>query len=108
MDGAPRRARSRSRETTFQQDIGDWEDVRGEVARLAMLVAGDPVSEQRLVRRVVVKVRYVPFSTYEFGYTLEAPTCDAAAIEQGALAALDRSTKRRPVRLLGVRTEFAD
>jgi nucleotidyltransferase/DNA polymerase involved in DNA repair len=108
VDDSPRRARSRSRETTFQQDIRDWDEVRGEVARLARLVAGDPASDQRLVRRVVVKVRYVPFSTYEFGATLEAPTCDAAAIERGALAALDRFTKRRPVRLLGVRAEFAD
>jgi hypothetical protein len=30
-----------------------------------------------------------------------------AAIEQAALAALDRFTERRPVRLLGVRAEFA-
>jgi nucleotidyltransferase/DNA polymerase involved in DNA repair len=108
VDDAPRRARSRSRETTFQHDIRDWAEVRGEVARLARLVACDPVSDKRLVRRVVVKVRYVPFSTYEFGFTLEAPTCDVVAIEQGALSALDRFTKRRPVRLLGVRAEFAD
>ncbi len=108
VDDTPRRARSHSREQTFQEDIRDWAQVRGEVTRLAKLVADDPVTAQRLVRRVVVKVRYVPFSTYEFGCTLEAPTRDAAAIEQGALAALDRSTSRRPVRLLGVRAEFAD
>jgi hypothetical protein len=39
---------------------------------------------------------------------LEAPTADVAEIEQAALAALDKFTDRRPVRLLGVRAEFAD
>jgi DNA polymerase-4 len=35
------------------------------------------------------------------------PTTGAAVIRQAALAALDRFTGRRPVRLLGVRAEFA-
>jgi DNA polymerase-4 len=39
--------------------------------------------------------------------TLPEPTQDPAAIETAALAALDRFTARRPVRLLGVRAEFA-
>jgi nucleotidyltransferase/DNA polymerase involved in DNA repair len=41
--------------------------------------------------------------------TLAEPTSDADAIRQAALAALDKFTdRRRPVRLLGVRAEFAD
>jgi hypothetical protein len=36
-----------------------------------------------------------------------AVTADAAAIEQAAVEALARFTLRRPVRLLGVRAEFA-
>ena len=36
------------------------------------------------------------------------PTSDEAVIGPAALAALDKFTDRRPVRLLGVRAEFAD
>jgi DNA polymerase IV len=104
---APYRARSRSRETTFQQDIDDWAVVRGEVARLAGLVAADIAAEQRPAARVVVKVRYAPFMTSTHGHPLTEPATDAAAIEGAALAALERFTGRRPVRLLGVRAEFA-
>jgi DNA polymerase-4 len=99
-------ARSRSRETTFQHDLRDWEDVRGEVRRLARSVAEDIAGEQRPAIRVVVKVRYAPFITHTHGHPLAAPTSDAAAIEDGALAALERFTERSPVRLLGVRAEF--
>jgi DNA polymerase-4 len=37
-----------------------------------------------------------------------APTADEAEIERAALAALEKFTDRRAVRLLGVRAEFAD
>jgi len=53
-----------------------------------------------------VKVRYKPFTTHTHGQTLATPTTDVAAIEPAALAALERFTERRPVRLLGVRAEF--
>jgi len=71
-------------------------------------VAGD----QRPVVRVVVKIRYAPFLTGTHGRALPVPvpTADAeaigAAVEQGAAAALDLFTARRPVRLVGVRAEF--
>jgi len=108
VDAAPYVPRSRSRETTFQQDLRDWQEVRSEVARLARLVAADVAGEQRPVARVVVKVRYAPFLTRTHGRPLAVPgpAGDEAAIERGALAALDLFTAGRPVRLLGVRAEF--
>jgi DNA polymerase-4 len=108
VTAAPYRARGRSREVTFQQDIADWETVRSEVSRIARLVADDISAEQRPAARVVVKVRYVPFTTRTHGHPLAAPTCDPALIEDAALAALGKFAGRRPVRLLGVRAEFAD
>jgi len=60
----------------------------------------------RTVVRVVVKVRYVPFTTRTRSRTLPAPTTEGSTIEQATLEALDRLTTRRPVRLLGVRAEF--
>jgi DNA polymerase-4 len=107
VDAAPYVPRSHGQEVTFQADITDWEQVRREVARLARQVAADIAGQQRPALRVVVKVRYAPFITQTHGHRLPAATSDAAAIEQAALAALGQFTRRRPVRLLGVRAEFA-
>jgi DNA polymerase IV len=102
----PYLARSRGRETTFQQDIDDWEQVTAEIVRLAALVAHDVAEEGRPAARVVVKVRYVPFFTRTHGVSLPEPTGEPAEIERSALEALEWFTGRRAVRLLGVRAEF--
>jgi nucleotidyltransferase/DNA polymerase involved in DNA repair len=104
--GTPHVPRSRGREVTFQQDVEDWDDVRREVAGLARLVAGEVAAEQRPATRVVVKVRYAPFTTRTHGCALSAPTADPAALEAAALAALEELPGRRPVRLVGVRAEL--
>ncbi|MEZ0072107.1 DNA polymerase IV [Planotetraspora sp. GP83] len=106
VTATPYLARSRSRETTYQHDLGDWEEVRREVAHLARRVAEDVAAERRPATRVVVKVRYAPFVTHTHGHALPAPTADVTEIERAALAALDEFTERRPVRLLGVRAEL--
>ncbi len=98
--------RSRSRETTFQRDIADWDQARAEVLRLAAQVTRDVEAEQRPAVRIVVKVRHAPFFTSTHGHTLAEPTSDETVISQAALTALDKFTDRRPVRLLGVRAEF--
>jgi nucleotidyltransferase/DNA polymerase involved in DNA repair len=100
--------RSRSREVTFQQDLSDWDEVRAQVLRIAGQVTADVVAEERPAVRIVVKVRYRPFFTSTHGVPLPEPSSDRAVIEQGAAAALEKFTDRRPVRLLGVRAEFAD
>ncbi|HEX2808881.1 MAG TPA: DNA polymerase IV [Kineosporiaceae bacterium] len=63
--GDPWVARSRSREITFQQDLDDWQQVKVEVARLAHQVAADVSGEGRDAVRVVIKIRWVPFTTDE-------------------------------------------
>lgn len=98
--------RSRGRETTYQQDLDDWDEVRRQVALLARRVARDVAAERRPAVRVVVKVRYAPFTTRTHGRKLAEPATDPAVIERAALAALDRFPGGRPVRLLGVRAEF--
>jgi DNA polymerase IV len=99
--------RSRGREVTFQEDLADWATVTSEVVRLAGQVTADVLAERRPAIRIVVKVRYKPFFTSTHGVPLAEPTSDLAAIEQAALSALEKFTDRRPVRLLGVRAEFA-
>jgi nucleotidyltransferase/DNA polymerase involved in DNA repair len=111
VDDTPYLVRSRGRETTFQQNISDWAEVRREVVRLARQVADDVAAEQRPAVRVVVKVRYAPFITHTHGQQLAAPACEPAVIEQAALTALDRFAPAnggsgRPIRLLGVRAQF--
>jgi nucleotidyltransferase/DNA polymerase involved in DNA repair len=96
--------RSRGREITFQEDINDWERVRSELVTLARRVAQDVATEARPVARIVVKVRYKPFFTSTHGVPFDG---GEAGIERAALAALELFTDRRPVRLLGVRAEFA-
>jgi DNA polymerase-4 len=118
VDPTPYVARSHGREVTFQRNITDWALVEAEVARLARQVAGEV---ERPVARVVVKVRYAPFDTETHGVPLPSPGSGPALVEipppgpaqfeAAALAALTRfdpGRPDRPVRLLGVRAEFAD
>jgi DNA polymerase-4 len=99
--------RSRSRETTFQENLTDWAEVREEVAVLARRVTEDVVAEGRPAVRVAVKVRFAPFHTQTHGRSLNAPTSDAAVIERAALEVLALFDSTRAVRLLGVRAEFS-
>jgi nucleotidyltransferase/DNA polymerase involved in DNA repair len=101
-------ARSRSRETTYQQDIADWSEVRAEVVRIAHQVAADLATEPRPIVRVAVKIRYAPFFTYTRSRVVRPPAAatDLPALEAAALEALDRLPDRRPVRLVGVRCDL--
>jgi DNA polymerase-4 len=97
-------ARSRSRETTFQENLQEWAEVVAAVDELARSLAPEP--DARAVVRVVVKVRFAPFSTETHGAALPRPDTDPAAIAAAADVALARFTRRRPVRLVGVRVEY--
>lgn len=104
----PWRARSRSRESTFQRDVTDPEVLARRVAELARRVAEDVHDEARPAVRVAVKVRFAPFFTQSRSVALPAPGEDAGEIERAALAALGRFTLGRPVRLVGVRADLAE
>jgi DNA polymerase IV len=106
VEGTPWVPRSRSHETTFQQNLTDWADVRAEVEALARKVADEIRGTGRPAARVAVKVRFAPFSTYTRSATLDAPTTDADRFAAAALDVLERFASRRPVRLLGVRAGF--
>jgi DNA polymerase-4 len=104
--GTPYVPRSRSRETTFQQNLTDWTEVRAAVTTLARRVAGDVHDEQRPAARVGVKVRFAPFFTHTRSKTLDAPTDSPDLIESAALEVVELFEHDRPIRLLGVRAEF--
>ncbi len=124
VDPTPYVPRSHGREVTFQRNLTDWTGIAAEVAGLARQVAGEVTD--RPVARVVVKVRFAPFETVTHGVPLppgerqppaeqlppdqRLPLADrwADTLERAAQSALARFTPGRPVRLLGVRAEFAD
>jgi DNA polymerase-4 len=106
VDDTPWVPRARGRETTYQQDLTTSEDVAEAVGVLARQVVDDIRAEGRPCARVHLKVRFVPFFTYQRSRKLAEPTFDPDVLTATALdlfAALDDS---RPVRLLGVRAEM--
>jgi len=100
--------RGHGKERTFQRDLTDPEEIRRRTAELARELAPELRDEGRPAVRVVVKVRFAPFSTSIHGVPLPEPTLESEAIERGALEALGRFELDRPVRLLGVRAEMAE
>jgi DNA polymerase-4 len=107
VDDSPRVARSRSRETTFQRDLVDWSDVSREVAEMARQLMADIATEGRTAIRVWVKIRFVPFTTRMHSRKLAAPTADPESFATAAMGVLELFPQRRPVRLVGVRAEYA-
>jgi DNA polymerase IV len=98
--------RARSRETTFQEDLTDWEQVRAEVTTLARQVTVDIAAEGRPAIRVGLKVRFKPFITATRSLTLPVATEDPDVISAAALDLVETFEHDRPIRLLGVRAEF--
>jgi DNA polymerase-4 len=80
--------------------------VQAAAAAMARKVAEGVVAEGRPAARVMVTVRFAPFTTKTRSMTLPEPTSDAATLEAAALDVLGRFTPGRAVRLVGVRAEF--
>ena len=99
-------ARGHGRERTFQRDLTDLDEIRGEIARLVHEVAEDLEKEGRPAIRIIVKVRFAPFFTSTHGVPAGEPTSDPEVLEALALRALERFELDRPIRLLGVRAEM--
>src|SRR6266581_5263267 len=97
------RRKSLSDENTYEKDLTDLEQIRGEIERIARRSAEGLAKRKLRARTVTIKVRYADFTTVTRSHTAHAPTCDAAEIAARALALLARTdAARRPVRLLGV------
>jgi DNA polymerase-4 len=106
--GTPWVPRSHSRETTFQENLTDWAEVRRATSTLAGRLFDDVRKDGRPVARVAVKVRFAPFFTSTRSATLAAPTADFTVFETAVLEVLERFDHDRQIRLLGVRAEFVD
>ena len=107
VDPTPWVPKAHGRETTFQRDLDDWQQVEEEVRRLAARVADDLAAEGRPAARVGVKVRYTPFETRQRSLTLPEPSPDVGVLTEAAVALVGRFDHTRRVRLVGVRAEMS-
>lgn len=106
VDDTPWVARGHGRETTFQQDIVEPEQIERAALELFEQVLGDVRAEGRPVVGLGLKVRYAPFLTKTF--TKKIPTTtDRDEILAKTMELVAKIEPGRPLRLLGVRLEMA-
>ncbi len=98
-----REPKSRSAETTFDEDTRDWQEIARTLARLAKRVADELREKGYRARTVGIKLRFSDFELVTRDRTLEAATDDPLEIRRAAFECLGRVELKRKVRLLGVR-----
>jgi DNA polymerase-4 len=93
-----------STEETFEQDIGDPEQLHAELRRMAVRLGEHLVRTGQAARTVTTKVRYPDFAIRSRSSTLAAGLDDGVAIGDIACSLLDRALADRPgpLRLVGV------
>jgi DNA polymerase-4 len=109
INSAPRRAKSRSLERTFDQNVDDPVVIGAEVSAMTRRLAEHSLTSGRPVSGVTVKIRFAPFFTQTRSRRLAEPSTDAEAILRAACVALGRfELGRREVRLVGVRVDLGE
>jgi DNA polymerase-4 len=104
-----RETKSRSVESTFDEDISDIERLEEILAGQAERLAKELRERDMAGRTIGIKVRTDDFSTYTRVRSIEHVTNDPGTISTVALTLLRENAPDRPVRLLGVRVaSFAD
>lgn len=106
VDDTPWVARGHGRETTFQQDIVDPDQIMQAARALLDQVLDDVAADGRPVVGLGLKVRYAPFSTKTFTKKI-ASTADRDVVIGRAMELVAKIEPDRPVRLLGMRAEMA-
>ena len=108
VNPAPRVARSRSLELTYDENVEDPAMVSAEITRMTRRLTEQSVTSGRVIAGVAVKIRFAPFFTQTKSRRLAEPTTDLEAILGATEVALARFELDRPVRLVGVRVEYGD
>ncbi|WP_405487271.1 DNA polymerase IV [Nocardia sp. NBC_00511] len=103
----PREPVGHSRSETFPADLTELADLDAAVTRLATQVTEETLAAGRAVTRVSVTVRTKTFYTRSKQRKLAAPSTDLDLVVRTALEVLHAFDLDRPIRLLGVRVEFA-
>lgn len=95
--------KSVSRETTFQEDVGNWQLIAGTLAGLVREVSDELREDSHRAKTVTVKIRFMDFRTVTRAKTLAGFTDSEEEIRRAAFACLKRIDLDRKVRLVGVR-----
>lgn len=98
-----RELKSRSTETTFDEDVTDVLELQAVVRRMSASLADGLVASESRARTVSIKVRLDDWTTVTRARTLHEATDSRSIVTQTALALLDEYAPARPVRLIGVR-----
>jgi DNA polymerase IV len=98
-----RKVVSESRERTFERDLNDPAQLRGELARMAGELCSSLAAHRRMGRTIAIKIRLDDFTTVTRAHTVAQPTCASDIVTEVALRLLEDYSPQRPVRLLGVR-----
>ncbi len=98
-----REAKSRSVETTFDEDLHEPGAMEEVVRRQAERLAGELTDRDLAGRTIGIKVRTSDFATFTRVRSVPAPTNAVATITEVALTLLRENLPERPVRLLGVK-----
>src|SRR4051795_11227969 len=103
-----RRAKSESRETTFDHDIASLEELEPILVRLTGELCQTLVKQGSRGRTIGIKVRLDDFSTHTRARTRPEPTNDVDLVTAVATDLLREFNPPRPVRLIGVRVAGLD
>jgi DNA polymerase-4 len=108
VSSEPRVARSRSHVITFPRDLTDQAEIEQQLDAIARTLTAEVVASGRAIRRVAIVVRTATFFTRTRITTLPVPTREADEVAGTTGQLLERFELTKPVRLLGVRVEFAE
>jgi DNA polymerase-4 len=103
-----RLAKSESRETTFDSDIHDQDELERILVDLSEQLCERLVKQDQRGRNVGIKVRLDDFSTFTRATTILEATNDVDTVTPIAIDLLRAFAAPRPVRLLGVRVAGLD
>jgi DNA polymerase IV len=106
VDDTPWVPRAHGRETTYQSNLVEPNEIADAMRALAELVVEDIRREGRPCARVFLKVRFAPFFTTTRVRKLTTPTYDPVVIAATALDLLRELEDERAIRLLGIRAEM--
>jgi DNA polymerase-4 len=96
-------AKSISHETTFQQDVKDWQIIAKTLAALTKQVLSDMQDGGHRAKTITIKIRFSDFQTLTRAKTIDDYTDSEEDLRKAAFACLKRIELNKRVRLIGVR-----